>query len=165
VPGAICNRLAGVLHMPGRHARVVVRSCCPVCRAHAGDDLLAMRQLTYTMHLRGHASPSAENSNVLRITSSGTSSKMETVVGPTGVEMTRFILRRRSGVPRVRSPLGRPVGRRSLKDVTTKLRSFLRWLYMTERTARDLSSTVIAPMLYGFESIPSALGVTLCMAV
>jgi integrase len=49
------------------------------------------------------------------------------------------------------------VGRRSLKDVTTKIRSFLRWLYMTERTSRDLSSTVIAPMLYAFESIPSAL--------
>src|SRR5207253_8259402 len=49
------------------------------------------------------------------------------------------------------------VGRRSLKDVTTKIRSFLQWLYMTERTSRDLSSTVIAPMLYAFESIPSAL--------
>ena len=49
------------------------------------------------------------------------------------------------------------VGRRSLKDVTTKIRSFLGWLYMTERISRDLSSTVIAPMLYAFESIPSAL--------
>jgi len=29
---------------------------------------------------------------------------------------------------------------------------------MTERTSRDLSSTVIAPMIYAFESIPSALG-------
>ncbi len=49
------------------------------------------------------------------------------------------------------------VGRRSLQDVTTKVRSFLRWLYRTERVCRDLSSTVIAPMLYAFESIPSAL--------
>ena len=49
------------------------------------------------------------------------------------------------------------VGRRSLQDVTTKIRSFLRWLHMTEQTSRDLSSTVIAPMLYAFESIPSAL--------
>jgi integrase/recombinase XerD len=49
------------------------------------------------------------------------------------------------------------VRRRSLKDVATKIRSFLRWLYMTERTTRDLSSTVIAPMLYAFESISSAL--------
>ena len=49
------------------------------------------------------------------------------------------------------------VGRRSLKDVTTKIRSFLRWLHMTGQTSRDLSSTVIAPMLYAFESIPSAL--------
>jgi len=48
-------------------------------------------------------------------------------------------------------------GRRSLKDVTTKLRSFLRWLHMTGQTSHDLSATVIAPMLYAFESIPSAL--------
>jgi integrase/recombinase XerD len=48
-------------------------------------------------------------------------------------------------------------GRRSLKDVTTKTRSFLRWLHMTEQTPRDLSSTVIAPLLYALESIPSAL--------
>jgi len=48
-------------------------------------------------------------------------------------------------------------GRRSLKDVTTKVRSFLRWLHMTEQTSRDLSSTVITPLLYAFESIPSAL--------
>jgi integrase/recombinase XerD len=49
------------------------------------------------------------------------------------------------------------VGRRSLKDVTTKIRSFLRWLHMTEQPSRDLSSTVIAPMLYAFETVPSAL--------
>jgi site-specific recombinase XerD len=49
------------------------------------------------------------------------------------------------------------VGRRSLQDVTTKIRSFLTWLHMTEQTSRDLSSTVIAPLLYAFESIPSAL--------
>ena len=49
------------------------------------------------------------------------------------------------------------VGRRSLKDVITKIRSFLRWLHMTEQTSRDLSSTVIAPLLYALESIPSAL--------
>jgi integrase/recombinase XerD len=48
-------------------------------------------------------------------------------------------------------------GRRALKDVTTKTRSFLRWLHMTEQTPRDLSSTVIAPLLYALESIPSAL--------
>jgi hypothetical protein len=45
-----------------------------------------MRQLTYVMHFRGQASPSAENGKVLRMTSSGTSSRMDTVVGPTGVE-------------------------------------------------------------------------------
>lgn len=47
-----------------------------------------MRQLMYTMHFRGQASPSAENGKVLRLTSSGTSSRMETAVGPTGVETT-----------------------------------------------------------------------------
>src|SRR5688572_15346925 len=47
-----------------------------------------MPQLTYAMHFRGQASPSAENGKVLRMTSSGTSSTMETVVGPTGVETT-----------------------------------------------------------------------------
>lgn len=45
-----------------------------------------MRQLIYTMHFRGQASPSADNPKVLRMTSSGTSSTMETLVGPTGVE-------------------------------------------------------------------------------
>jgi integrase/recombinase XerD len=47
--------------------------------------------------------------------------------------------------------------RRSLKGVATNIRSFLRWLHITEQTMRDLSSTVIAPSLYAFESIPSAL--------
>lgn len=47
-----------------------------------------MRQLMYTMHFRGQASPSAENGQVLRTTSSGTSCTMETVVGPRGVETT-----------------------------------------------------------------------------
>ena len=46
-----------------------------------------MRQLAYTMHFRGQASPSAENEKVLRITASATSSIMETIVSPIGVEM------------------------------------------------------------------------------
>ena len=45
-----------------------------------------MRQLTYTMHFRGQASPSAEDSKLLKVTSSGTSSTMSTVVGSNGVE-------------------------------------------------------------------------------
>lgn len=49
------------------------------------------------------------------------------------------------------------IGRRSLKDVTTNIRSFVRWLNLTEQNPRDLSSTVIVPLLYAFESIPSAL--------
>jgi integrase/recombinase XerD len=47
--------------------------------------------------------------------------------------------------------------RRSLKGVATNIRNFLRWLHRTEQTTRDLSSTVIAPSLYAFESIPSAV--------
>ena len=45
-----------------------------------------MRQLTYTMHFRGQASASGADGKVLRMTSSGTSSTMETIVGPTGIE-------------------------------------------------------------------------------
>lgn len=47
--------------------------------------------------------------------------------------------------------------RSSLKGVATNMRSFLRWLHMTEHTARDLSLAVIAPSLYAFEGIPSYL--------
>jgi integrase/recombinase XerD len=47
--------------------------------------------------------------------------------------------------------------RPSLKKAATNTRSFLRWLYVTGRTTRDFSMTVIAPSLYRFESIPSAL--------
>jgi len=50
-----------------------------------------------------------------------------------------------------------PLRRASIKGVATKLRSFLRWLHATGKTTRDLSGAVIAPSLYGFESIPSAL--------
>ncbi len=47
--------------------------------------------------------------------------------------------------------------RASIKLIATNLRSFLRWLYATGRTLRDLSTAVVAPTLYAFESIPSAL--------
>jgi site-specific recombinase XerD len=47
--------------------------------------------------------------------------------------------------------------RRTLKGLATNIRSFLRWLHMTGQTTRDLSSTVLTPSLYAFESIPSAL--------
>src|SRR5215471_14989124 len=42
------------------------------------------------------------------------------------------------------------VRRSSLKDVATKVRSFLQWLHTTEQTAGDLSLAVITPLLYGF---------------
>jgi len=54
---------------------------------------------------------------------------------------------------RAESQLRRP----SIKSVATHLRSFLRWLYATRRSARDLSVVVRAPRVYTFESIPSAL--------
>jgi integrase/recombinase XerD len=47
--------------------------------------------------------------------------------------------------------------RPSIKGAATHLRSFLRWLHTMGQTARDLSTAVIAPSLYAFESIPSAL--------
>lgn len=47
--------------------------------------------------------------------------------------------------------------RASIKGVATRLRSFLRWLHGTGQTVRDLSTAVIAPVLYAFDSIPSAL--------
>jgi len=47
--------------------------------------------------------------------------------------------------------------RASIKGVATRLRSFLRWLHATQQTARDLSVVVIAPVIYAFGSIPSAL--------
>jgi integrase/recombinase XerD len=54
---------------------------------------------------------------------------------------------------RAESQLQRP----SIKSVATHLRSFLRWLHTTRRSAQDLSVLVRAPQLYAFESIPSAL--------
>jgi integrase len=47
--------------------------------------------------------------------------------------------------------------RRSLKDVAERLRSLMRYLHRTGRTAADLAPQIIAPTLYLYESIPSAL--------
>lgn len=47
--------------------------------------------------------------------------------------------------------------RKSLKDVAERLRSLLRHLHRTGRTAIDLSSHVIAPLLYAYEGVPSIL--------
>ncbi len=45
----------------------------------------------------------------------------------------------------------------TLKGVTVKLRSFVRHLYATGRTPRDLSVTIVGPRVYADEAIPSAL--------
>jgi integrase/recombinase XerD len=45
----------------------------------------------------------------------------------------------------------------SIKLVATNLRSFLCWLHTTGRNPRDLSKVVVAPVVYAFENIPSAL--------
>jgi integrase/recombinase XerD len=45
--------------------------------------------------------------------------------------------------------------RKSLKDVAECLRSLLRHLHRTGRTAIDLSPHVIAPLLYAYEGMPS----------
>ncbi len=47
--------------------------------------------------------------------------------------------------------------RRSLKDVAERLRSFMRHLHRVGHIADDLASRVITPMLYAYETIPSAL--------
>ena len=48
--------------------------------------------------------------------------------------------------------------RKSLKDVAERLRSLMRFLHRTGRTAVDWAPQIIAPMLYAYETIPSALG-------
>lgn len=47
--------------------------------------------------------------------------------------------------------------RKSLKDVAERLRSLLRYLHRTRRTAIDLAPHVIAPLLYAYEGVPSIL--------
>lgn len=47
--------------------------------------------------------------------------------------------------------------RKSLKDVAERLRSLMRHLHRTGRTTSDLAPQIIAPMLYAYEGIPSAL--------
>ncbi|MGH9553115.1 MAG: tyrosine-type recombinase/integrase, partial [Terriglobales bacterium] len=48
--------------------------------------------------------------------------------------------------------------RSSVREVATNIRNFLRYLHTTRRTTADLSTSVVGPTLYAFESIPSALG-------
>ena len=47
--------------------------------------------------------------------------------------------------------------RKSLKDVSDRLRSLMRYLHKTGRTTSDLAPQIIAPRLYAYETIPSAL--------
>jgi integrase/recombinase XerD len=47
--------------------------------------------------------------------------------------------------------------RKSRKDVAQRLRALMRYLHSTGRTAVDLAPQIIAPMLYAYETIPSAL--------
>ena len=47
--------------------------------------------------------------------------------------------------------------RKSLKDVSDRLRSLIRYLHETGRTTSDLAPQIIAPRLYAYETIPSAL--------
>jgi integrase/recombinase XerD len=46
--------------------------------------------------------------------------------------------------------------RKSINDVTSDLRVFLRYLHGSGTTARDLSTSVTSPILYTYEDIPSA---------
>lgn len=47
--------------------------------------------------------------------------------------------------------------RSSIRMVAVWIRVFLRWLHSTGQTNRDLSTVVIGPSRYAFESVPSAL--------
>jgi len=47
--------------------------------------------------------------------------------------------------------------RKSLKDVAERLRSLMRHLHRTGHIETDLAQRIIAPMLYAYEGIPSAL--------
>ena len=51
----------------------------------------------------------------------------------------------------------RGLKRKSLKDVAERLRSLLKHLHRTGRIAVDLSQHIVAPLLYAYEGIPSAL--------
>ncbi|HTR47864.1 MAG TPA: tyrosine-type recombinase/integrase [Verrucomicrobiae bacterium] len=55
--------------------------------------------------------------------------------------------------------------RRSLKDVAERLRSLMRFLHRTDRIGIDLAPRIIAPVLYAYESIPSALSTEQISAV
>ena len=55
--------------------------------------------------------------------------------------------------------------RRSLKDVAERLRSLMRFLHGTHRIGIDLAPRIIAPVLYAYESIPSALSAEQISAV
>jgi integrase/recombinase XerD len=55
--------------------------------------------------------------------------------------------------------------RRSLKDVAERLRSLMRFLHRTGRVGIDLAPRIIGPVLYAYESIPSALSAEQISAV
>lgn len=47
--------------------------------------------------------------------------------------------------------------RSTVREVAANMRNFLRYLHASRRAAADLSTSVVGPTLYAFESIPSAL--------
>ena len=55
--------------------------------------------------------------------------------------------------------------RRSLKDVAERLRSLMRFLHRTGRIRVNLAPRIIGPVLYAYESIPSALSAEQITAV
>ncbi len=55
--------------------------------------------------------------------------------------------------------------RRSLKDVGERLRSLMRFLHRTGRVGVDLTARINGPVLYAYESIPSALSAEQISAV
>lgn len=55
--------------------------------------------------------------------------------------------------------------RKSLKDVAERLCSLVRYLHRTDRVGIDLAPQIIVPMLYAYETIPSALSADQIIAV
>lgn len=78
--------------------------------------------------------------------SNGRCKGVETLMHMTVSDIDAYLQSRVSSLRRV-----------SRKSIALLLRSFIRYLYETGRTDRDLSRFIIVPTTYAYESIPSAL--------
>jgi site-specific recombinase XerD len=105
--------------------------------------------LTWMWELRGLAyrTRSRRRTYALEfLTALGSRGDQESLTRLRVVDIDAFVLQRCRGLRR-----------RTIESCTVDLRSFLRYLYGSGRTALDLSHTVIGPRIYDHEHIPSAL--------